>query len=84
MRPIVLSVRFVLGVGCLGLPAVSVAEDGIELFEKKIRPLLAARCEACHSKAKGKTRGGLALDTRMGWQTGGDSGSPIIAGNPDT
>ena len=55
----------------------------IEFFEKRIRPLLAERCELCHSAAKGKTSGGLALDTRDGWQKGGDSGPPITPGKPD-
>ncbi|MCY2965444.1 MAG: PSD1 and planctomycete cytochrome C domain-containing protein [Planctomycetota bacterium] len=45
--------------------------------------MLIDRCEACHSSAKGKTSGGLALDTRAGWIKGGDSGSPIVPGEPE-
>ncbi len=65
------------------LPLSAGAEPDAEFFEKRIRPILVERCEACHSMAKGKTSGGLALDTREGWQVGGDSGSPIVAEKPD-
>jgi hypothetical protein len=54
-----------------------------ELFESRIRPLLVARCQGCHSAATGKTGGGLALDSRQGWTTGGDSGPAIIPGDID-
>ena len=63
-------------------PCTANADDGVEFFEKRIRPLLVERCEACHSGAKDKTLGGLALDTREGWRKGGDSGSPIVPGKP--
>ncbi|PAW89389.1 MAG: hypothetical protein B9S33_03135 [Pedosphaera sp. Tous-C6FEB] len=52
-------------------------------FEGKIRPLLAAHCLKCHSAAEGKTKGGLALDSRDGTLKGGDSGPALIPGNPD-
>jgi mono/diheme cytochrome c family protein len=52
-------------------------------FEDKIRPLLAAHCLKCHSAAEGKTKGGLALDTREGTLKGGDSGPAVVPGNPD-
>jgi len=54
----------------------SAAED--DFFESRIRPLLVARCQGCHATATGKTSGGLALDSRQGWQTGGDSGPAIV------
>jgi hypothetical protein len=60
------------------------AEDDSEFFEKRIRPILVDRCEVCHSTAKAKTSGGLALDTRDGWQKGGDSGGAVIVpGKPE-
>jgi hypothetical protein len=69
---------------CLAIPAlVRADESDAEFFEKRIRPLLVERCEKCHSAAKGKTNGGLALDTRQGWRDGGDSGTPIAPGEPD-
>jgi len=54
-----------------------------EFFEGKIRPLLATHCLKCHSAAEGKTKGGLALDSRDGTLKGGDSGPALVPGNPD-
>lgn len=56
-------------------------DEGLEFFEKQVRPVLVARCYACHSGAK--TSGGLSLETRAGWQRGGDSGAAIVPGKPD-
>ena len=69
--------------GLLLFPCTGRAEESVEFFEKKIRPLLADRCEACHSAEKGTTHGGLALDTHEGWRRGGESGTPIVPGRPD-
>ncbi|MCX6854731.1 MAG: PSD1 and planctomycete cytochrome C domain-containing protein [Verrucomicrobia bacterium] len=58
------------------------ADAGVEFFESKVRPLLIKRCYECHSAEK-KQKGGLSLDQRVGWQTGGDSGPALVPGNPD-
>ncbi len=42
------------------------ADAGEEFFEKKIRPVLASKCYACHSGAVKEPMGGLRLDTRAG------------------
>ncbi len=47
-------------------------------FEQRIRPLFIANCINCHGPDKQK--GGLRLDSRAGWQTGGDSGPAIVPG----
>ena len=49
-----------------------------DFFESKVRPLLVARCYECHSKESGKQKGGLLLDSKLGWETGGDSGPAIV------
>jgi hypothetical protein len=54
-----------------------------DFFENKIRPLLANNCYKCHSQQAVKIKGGLLLDTRAGWSTGGDSGPAIVPGNPE-
>ncbi|MEY2428582.1 MAG: hypothetical protein QOJ40_1467, partial [Verrucomicrobiota bacterium] len=55
-----------------------------EFFERKIRPLLAERCYACHSAEAEKLKGGLLLDTKEGMLKGGESGKPaIIPGNAE-
>ena len=53
----------------------------IEFFESKIRPILAQDCYECHSTAT-KKKGGLVLDSRAGWQAGGESGDVIKPGDP--
>ena len=47
-------------------------------FEQRIRPLLIANCIDCHGPDKQK--GGLRLDSRAGWQNGGDSGPALVPG----
>ncbi|MBU6179225.1 MAG: DUF1549 domain-containing protein, partial [Verrucomicrobia bacterium] len=51
-----------------------------EFFVEKIEPLLRSRCFECHSH-EGKIRGGLVLDSKPGWERGGDSGPAVIPGN---
>ena len=53
-----------------------------DFFTSKIEPLLKQRCFECHSHEK-KMRGGLTLDSKSGWEQGGDSGPAIVAGKPD-
>src|SRR5687768_4515411 len=52
-------------------------------FESKIRPVLVENCYKCHSQAADKVKGGLLLDSREGWQKGGDSGPAIVPGNAE-
>ena len=70
----------------LGFPAGSANADTtekIEFFESRIRPILAQECYECHSEET-KDKGGLYLDTRAGWEVGGDSGeSVIVPGKPE-
>jgi hypothetical protein len=56
---------------------------GMEFFEQNIRPLLAERCYKCHSTVEAKSKGGLTLDTRAGWQKGGENGAAVVPGKPD-
>jgi len=57
------------------------ADEGTEYFEKRIRPLLIEKCLDCHSEEK-KIKGGLRLDTKEGWQAGGDSGAALVPMEP--
>jgi hypothetical protein len=64
--------------------ALSADAEGVELFEKKIRPVLADKCFSCHSAEAPKVKGGLRLDTREGTLKGGESGAAaVISGDPD-
>jgi hypothetical protein len=69
------------------LGAADANPAGIELFEKKIRPVLVDRCYRCHSAEAEKTkklRGSLLLDSRDGVQKGGDGGPILDAAHPRT
>ena len=81
---------FPLGAGLAALfcfvasmPAVEPVADGVEFFEKRIRPVLAERCYKCHSAASEKIKGGLVLDTREGLLKGGDTRPAIVPGNAE-
>ena len=39
---------------------------GVEFFEKKVRPVLAQYCYACHSEGAKRALGNFTLDTRKG------------------
>jgi hypothetical protein len=77
--------RFLIG-SLLGLlvltPSVS-SQEGVDFFERKIRPVLVEHCYSCHSTDAKKTRGGLLVDTRKGLLEGGDKGPAIVPGHPD-
>ncbi|MDF1812720.1 MAG: DUF1553 domain-containing protein [Verrucomicrobiales bacterium] len=57
--------------------------DGVLFFEKHIRPALIEHCYECHSHESGKHKGGLYLDSKAGWEKGGDIGPAIIPGEPE-
>ena len=57
------------------------ADNAIEFFEKKIRPVLVARCYKCHSAEAEKVGGQLLLDSREAWRQGGESGAAILPGD---
>jgi acetyl esterase/lipase len=63
-------------------PAAPPSAAQLAHFEKKIRPVLVAKCYECHSAASKKIKGGLALDTREGLRKGGDSGPAVVPGDP--
>jgi hypothetical protein len=60
------------------------SQEGLEFFEKKIRPVLAESCSACHSAQSKKPQGGLMLDSIEGMLKGGASGQPaVVPGDPE-
>ncbi len=66
----------------LAIPTRAEEPAGLEFFAAKVQPLLKARCYECHSH-EGKIKGGLVLDSRSGWETGGDSGPALEPGAPE-
>ena len=55
---------------------------GLQLFEQKIRPVLAEHCYSCHSSEAKKVRGGLRVDSRAALLKGGDTGPALVPGKP--
>jgi hypothetical protein len=70
---------FLSAIFCLSVFGTTQADD-TAFFESKVRPLLIQRCYECHSHDK-KIKGGLALDSKSGWQNGGDHGPAIMPGD---
>ncbi len=62
--------------------AVIVDNEQQEIFEKHIRPTLIDHCERCHGSER--QRGDLRLDSREGWEKGGDTGTAIVPGDLDS
>src|SRR6185295_17392698 len=71
-----------LVVACLllSLPAYSYADEAVD-YEHSVKPILAARCFACHSGLKQNAQ--LRLDTGASMLKGGDSGPAIKPGQSD-
>jgi hypothetical protein len=63
--------------------AADSSAEGVDFFEKKIRPLFADNCYKCHSAEAEKVKGGLLLDTRDGLLKGGDTGPAIVPGDAE-
>ena len=53
-----------------------------EFFEAKIRPVLAAKCYACHNSKMKEPKGYLTLDSREGVMKGGHARARAGAGKP--
>ncbi|MFM9148436.1 MAG: c-type cytochrome domain-containing protein, partial [Verrucomicrobiota bacterium] len=57
--------------------------EGLEFFEKKVRPILSEHCYECHSIAKKSSKGSLILDSLDGMLKGGEEGPAVVPGNLD-
>jgi hypothetical protein len=66
-----------------GASGLAASSEGIEFFEKKIRPVLVERCYKCHSATSEKLKGGLRLDSLQGLLKGGDTRPAIVPGDPE-
>ena len=62
--------------------SVGIADQKINFFEKKIRPVLSKNCYECHSAKSKSLKAGLLLDRKAGWERGGKNGAVIKPGNP--
>ena len=71
---ITLTASFLLEGGNSAQAVEEFSAGQVAYFERHVRPLLAAKCYACHSEKAAKIKGGLRLDSRAGILKGGDSG----------
>lgn len=89
LKIIVASSAFLVGVSFNSAAALAQSEGFVSaeesaklaFFESRIRPVLIEHCQECHA-AESDASGGLLLDSRAGWQVGGDSGTAIVKGRP--
>ena len=56
-------------------------DNRVDFFEKKIRPLLVNNCLECHGNEE--RAGKLDLDSKAGWERGGERGPAIVPRDPD-
>ena len=58
------------------------ANEKVDFYLNKIKPLLKSECYKCHSHESGKSKGGLMLDSVRSMLKGGGSGPAVIPGSP--
>jgi len=61
-------------------PQAATEQQAIAFFETRIRPLLAANCQACHGES---AMAGLRVDSREALIRGGETGPAIVPGAPE-
>ncbi len=76
------STLFVVALLTVTAVAAEPATDGESFYRDQVLPLLRKRCLECHSHA-GDIEGGLTLDSRSGWEQGGDTGPALVPGKPN-
>ena len=81
-RPLFIAALLASGAPVFGAATAELTKEQTAFFENKIRPILAENCYRCHSLEKGKSKGGLTLDTREGVLKGGEDGPAIKPGEP--
>ena len=72
---------FLLAAICWMLANVALAEPTAVDYERDVKPILSARCYACHGGLQQKA--GLRLDTVDSMLRGGDSGAVVVRNKPE-
>lgn len=81
LRPRVIAAATLVVLASGAAAADGPARSADAFFREQVEPILRTRCYECHAHA-GEINGGLVLDSRSGWQTGGDSGPAVVPGDP--
>lgn len=67
-----------------GVPEATSKQTAEDLFQRRIQPLLKAKCLACHGDDAKDIKGGFDLRTRAGTLKGGESGeAAVVPGRPE-
>ena len=61
---------------CCGSAVAGPSYEPDRFFNDQVLPILKSRCFKCHSQEH-EAEGGLALDSKAGWQLGGESGPAV-------
>src|SRR5688572_25305632 len=61
---------------------LNAADDGVQFFENRIRPVLIRECFACHSSQAKSLKGGLSLEWKESILRGGDTGPALVSKKP--
>jgi mono/diheme cytochrome c family protein len=76
-----LALLALVGSGLAAHPRLASAQSSNELFETRVRPILAEKCAECHSERR--RRGGLRVSTLDDLLRGGRTGPAIVPGDPE-
>jgi mono/diheme cytochrome c family protein len=67
----------------LAVAPAATADDRMEFFESRIRPVLTTHCYECHNSSD-TAEGDLVLDFRGGVLKGGAGGPIVVPGKPES
>src|SRR5262245_37533566 len=76
-------IAFLSAAGAQAQDGIGSSAQEIAFFEARVRPVLVAHCDECHSANSKVVRGGLRLDSRTASRKGGDSGLAVVPGKPE-
>ncbi len=81
LRGLLVTLMLLGGLGSIHAQEPETIDDA--WFTTHVEPLLKEHCYGCHSHSAGTMEGGLTLDWRSGWMTGGYRGPAIVPNDPD-
>ena len=73
---------WMIGCAAVATAAEATSREHEALFESRVRPLLAAKCQSCHGDTVAEA--GLRLDSRRSLLAGSDSGPVLVPGDAAT
>jgi len=71
---------WMISCAAVAMAAEATSREHEALFESRVRPLLAAKCQSCHGDMVAEA--GLRLDSRRSLLAGSDSGPVLVPGDP--